>query len=113
MLSATYLAILGLLIGVYLAKRRNSTSALPLPPGPKPLPFIGNIHQAPKSYAWQTYQKWIQEHGPIIHVNMLGKHIILLSKSELAHDLLSKRGPIMSDRPQFFVSCFLCSSPYE
>ncbi|KAJ5693112.1 hypothetical protein N7462_002535 [Penicillium macrosclerotiorum] len=104
MLSATYVAIVGVLIGWYLVKRRKSTSALPLPPGPTPLPLIGNAHQAPKSYGWRTYQQWSEKYGPIVHVNMLGQHIVILSKSELAHELLSKRGPIMSDRPHLFLA---------
>lgn len=101
--SVTYIALFGLLIGVYIFTRRIPTGSLALPPGPKPLPIIGNLHQAPKSHGWQTYREWSRKYGPIVHVNMLGQHIIILNKSEVAHDLLAKRGAIFSDRPRLFV----------
>ena len=109
MISATLVAIVALLIGVYLATRPKSTSSLPLPPGPKPFPIIGNVHQAPKSYGWRTYREWSQQYGPIVHVNMLGQPVIILSTAEVAHELLAKRGATFSDRPRLFVSC----SPYR
>ncbi|KAJ5671879.1 hypothetical protein N7507_001006 [Penicillium longicatenatum] len=104
--AASYMVIFGLLIGFYLAKRRKSisTPSLPLPPGPKPLPLIGNVHQAPKSHGWRTYREWSEEYGPIVHVNMLGQPVIILSTSEVAHDILAKRGAIFSDRPQLFLA---------
>ncbi|KAJ5919759.1 hypothetical protein N7454_009594 [Penicillium verhagenii] len=102
--SAVVLAIAGLLVGVYVTTRRKSTSSLPLPPGPKPLPIIGNVHQAPKSHGWKTYREWSEEYGPIVHLNMLGQHVIILSNSEVAHDLLAKQGAIFSDRPRLFLA---------
>ncbi|KAH8704129.1 putative cytochrome P450 [Talaromyces proteolyticus] len=102
--SATYVTIVGLLIGVYIVTRRKLASSLPLPPGPKPMPIIGNIHQAPKSHGWRTYREWSKKYGPIVHVNMLGQPIIILSTSEVAHDLLAKRGAIFSDRPHLFLA---------
>ncbi|KAJ5464568.1 uncharacterized protein N7458_000254 [Penicillium daleae] len=102
--STTLIAIFGLLVGVYVIARRKSTSSLPLPPGPKPLPIIGNVHQAPKSHGWRTYREWSKKYGPIVHVNMLGQPVIILSTSEVAHDLLAKRGAIFSDRPRLFLA---------
>ncbi|KAJ0419163.1 putative cytochrome P450 [Aspergillus carlsbadensis] len=100
----TLLAVTGLLLAVYLATRRKPTSSLPLPPGPKPLPLIGNIHQAPKSHGWRIYQQWSKEYGPIVHVNMLGQHVIILSSTEVAHEILAKRGAAFSDRPRLFLA---------
>jgi hypothetical protein len=99
-----YAAIVGLLIALYISTRRKTTSSLPLPPGPKPLPIIGNVHQAPKSHGWRTYREWSKQYGPIVHVNMLGQPVIIVSTSEVAHELMAKRGAIFSDRPQIFVS---------
>lgn len=103
MISSIFVAIFGLLICVYTLKRRKTTSSLPLPPGPKPLPIMGNVHQAPKSHAWRTYQEWSKQYGPIVSVNMLGQPVVILNTSETAHDLLAKRGATFSDRPHLFV----------
>ncbi|KAJ5273362.1 hypothetical protein N7478_008487 [Penicillium angulare] len=105
MQGAIYLVVFCLLVGIYLInKGRRSVSSLTLPPGPKPLPIIGNVHQAPSGRGWLTYREWSKEYGPIIYLNMLGQPVILLSTSEVAHDLLSKRGAIMSDRPHLFLA---------
>ncbi|CEL10589.1 hypothetical protein ASPCAL13706 [Aspergillus calidoustus] len=100
---ATLVVLTGLVVGVYLTTRRKPPS-LPLPPGPKPLPLIGNIHQAPKSHGWRTYQQWSKEYGPIVHVNMLGQHVIILSSTEVAHEILAKTGAAFSDRPRLFLA---------
>lgn len=34
-----------------------------LPPGPKGLPVIGNVWDAPQSFPWVTYQRWSEDYG--------------------------------------------------
>jgi hypothetical protein len=34
-----------------------------LPPGPKPLPLIGNILDVPKEAAWKVFQEWGHQYG--------------------------------------------------
>ena len=54
------------LIFLYL-KRKNapSFSHLPIPPGPKGLPVIGNLRDMPTSFEWKTYHKWSKELGTL------------------------------------------------
>ncbi|KAI9172653.1 fungal-specific transcription factor domain-containing protein [Paramyrothecium foliicola] len=92
------------LVILYLVSRRTPVSSLPLPPGPPALPIIGNVHQAPKSHAWLQFAEWGKQYGPVMHLNMLGQHVIVLSTSRAAHDLLAKRGATFSDRPKMFVA---------
>ncbi|ATZ58243.1 hypothetical protein BCIN_16g00770 [Botrytis cinerea B05.10] len=100
---ACVVVFFGLLISAYIVTRCRSISALPLPPGPKPLPIIGNIHQAPRSHGWRTYCEWNKQYGPIVYVNMLGQSIVILSTNRAAHDVLAKHGAVCSDRPRLFV----------
>ncbi|KAI1504830.1 cytochrome P450 [Biscogniauxia marginata] len=95
------------LLSLYAFRVFATKSLLPTPPGPPPLPIIGNAHQAPKSHAWLQYHTWSKTYGPIIHLNMLGQSVIILSTSKAAHDLLSKRGATFSDRPRLVVSAEL------
>jgi len=53
----------GLLEKLGSSGRRSSLSHLPLPPGPKGLPLIGNLMDIPADFAWKMYHRWSTEHG--------------------------------------------------
>ncbi|KAL2172385.1 hypothetical protein VTG60DRAFT_6224 [Thermothelomyces hinnuleus] len=76
----------------------------PLPPGPKPAPLIGNLHQLPKSLQWFHLYHWSKKYGPIMHLSMGGQPLIILSTHQAAHDLLNKRSARYSDRPRMVMS---------
>jgi len=42
---------------------RRSKRGLPLPPGPKGLPLIGNILDMPTEQEWLTFAKWGEQWG--------------------------------------------------
>ncbi|KAG6895218.1 hypothetical protein C0992_002520 [Termitomyces sp. T32_za158] len=89
-----------LVFSLYL-KQRGKGSRLPLPPGPKKLPIIGNLLDVPKSFEWITYHNWCKEFGSdIIHLNIAGTSIIVLDNAQLATELLEKRSSIYSSRAQ-------------
>ena len=98
-----YIATAVVLISLYLLARKPK-SPLPFPPGPPPVPIVGNLHQAPKSHPWLRYHAWSKTYGPVMHLNMAGQHVIILTGSKAAHDLLAKQGATFSDRPRFVVS---------
>lgn len=97
--SLVYLLIVLVLYGVYdYWTHRN------LPPGPPRLPFIGNLHQAPKEQPWLKYEQWFKKYGPIFRLQY-GKDIfIMISDYNIARDLLDKRGNIYSDRPRLVMA---------
>lgn len=76
----------------------------PLPPGPKPAPIIGNIHQLPKSLQWLHLYHWSKKYGPVMHLSMGGQPLIVLSTHQAAFDLLSKRSARYSDRPRMVMA---------
>ncbi|KAF8147907.1 cytochrome P450 [Mycena galopus ATCC 62051] len=81
--------------------RTTPRSKLPLPPGPRKLPLVGNLFEMP-AHPWEACMKWSKKYdSDIIHLNLAGKSVIVLSSFEATEALLEKRSSIYSDRPDF------------
>ncbi|KAJ7215403.1 cytochrome P450 [Mycena pura] len=79
----------------------TSRSRLPLPPGPRQLPFVGNLFDM-AARPWEVCMEWSKKYNSdIIHVNLAGTRVIVLSSFEASEALLEKRSSIYSDRPAF------------
>ncbi|EJD42954.1 putative CyP450 monooxygenase [Auricularia subglabra TFB-10046 SS5] len=93
-----YFLLLG--AAVVLAFRRyRKPRSLPLPPGPPAHPIWGNARDVPATYQWVEFTRFGKLYGPVVHLRVLTKHVILLNSLDAVLDLLNKRGGIYSDRP--------------
>lgn len=97
------LALVGALLSVGYLLLRPAKYQLPLPPGPRGLPIIGNLHQAPKEKAWEVYKQWSDRYGPIMSVNNGGMITIIVSSHEVVKNFLEKNNAVFSSRPQLLV----------
>ena len=97
--------------------RDDNPNSLPLPPGPKGYPLIGNLFDMPVHKPWLVYDEWRKTYGKIfttnclspqitsldcsgemIYLNVLGQHYIILGSLEVITDLFEKRSSNYSDR---------------
>jgi len=96
--------ILALLFFSYILFKqwKKSTSrnpnGLPLPPGPKGYPLLGNLFDMPIDKPWLVYDEWRKTYGDIIYFNVLGQHFMVLSDLKSTTDLFEKRSSNYSDR---------------
>ncbi|GJJ13366.1 hypothetical protein Clacol_007618 [Clathrus columnatus] len=82
-----------------ISRLRSPPTTLPYPPGPKPLPILGNALDLPRRNPQQKYRQWRQHYGEIVHLTAAKQHILIVNTPKAAFDLLEKRGKIYSDRP--------------
>ncbi|KAJ4190449.1 hypothetical protein NW767_011271 [Fusarium falciforme] len=81
-----------------------------LPPGPKPLPLVGNIFDLPPPSV-PEYQHWIKfkdTYGPLSSVTVLGTNMILVHSHDVLQDLMVKRSTKTSSRPKQHFAGELC-----
>jgi len=55
-------AVLGGIL-LYTISSSGRKNKLPLPPGPKRLPLIGNVHQMPTENPWLAFREWGKKYG--------------------------------------------------
>ncbi|KAK0469623.1 cytochrome P450 [Desarmillaria tabescens] len=77
---------------------------LPLPPGPKGLPLIGNLWDVPAEYPWLTYAQWATTYGDVFYLDTPGNPTVVINSAEAAADLFEKRSGNYSDRPDFTMT---------
>ncbi|KAK1216462.1 hypothetical protein PQX77_020931 [Marasmius sp. AFHP31] len=99
--SVTFVDFVLAAIGLYCVARLVSSkkSSLPLPPGPKGLPLLGNLLDMPSEKEWHTFAKWGQQYGKICSVTVLGQTLVILNSASTAVEMLDKHGSVYSDRP--------------
>ncbi|KIJ61617.1 hypothetical protein HYDPIDRAFT_115784 [Hydnomerulius pinastri MD-312] len=95
------LAALGLFLVRELLKPKPAS---PYPPGPKPLPLVGNFFDVPAEKPWETFSKWQREYGDIVSIEVLGRRIVILNSLKHAVELLDRRSLKSSDRPNFVLA---------
>ncbi|PPQ69644.1 hypothetical protein CVT24_001217 [Panaeolus cyanescens] len=81
-----------------LTRKKRNPNGLPLPPGPKGLPIIGNLLDMPKDKPWLAYDDWCKVYGDMVYFEVLGQPFIVLGSLEKTYDLFEKRSSNYSDR---------------
>ncbi|KAH8103319.1 cytochrome P450 [Cristinia sonorae] len=71
---------------------------LPLPPGPKALPIIGNLLEIPQDKPWLYYDGLLKKYGDVVYLNIFGLSMVILGSAQAVSDLMEKRSSNYSDR---------------
>ncbi|KAL8672378.1 MAG: hypothetical protein Q9168_003151 [Polycauliona sp. 1 TL-2023] len=92
-----------------------------LPPGPKPLPIVGNVLDLPPKGV-PEFKHWFKHkdtYGPISSITVMGLTLVIFHDKEAAHVVMGKRAQKTSARPQlnFATLCgfenFLITHQYD
>ncbi|KAG8932906.1 hypothetical protein FRC00_013903 [Tulasnella sp. 408] len=100
---------LGLLL---LHRYLTSRPSFPYPPGPRPLPIIGNLLEMPTSRFALAWGKFGEKYGTLTFLNVAGQPFLILNSLEAAKELLETRGSTYVDRPRFVMANELVGLSY-
>lgn len=74
-----------------------------LPPGPRTLPVLGNLHLLPTVKPYMKFAEWGKTYGPIYSLMVGSNPLIMLQSHKVAKDLLDKSGSNYSSRPDLYI----------
>ncbi|KAJ3885059.1 cytochrome P450 [Lentinula edodes] len=100
-LSTSGLVVVSTLVAILFIRyyRIRGSVQLPLPPGPKKLPLLGNSLDMPSAFQWITFSKWAEQYdSDVLHLEVAGGNYIILNSYQAVTDLLEKRSSIYSSR---------------
>jgi len=89
--------IIGVVLLYYLLSSRRKHYHLP--PGPKPLPIVGNLFDIPKDDACVRYASWSKEYGDVISLSVLGQVLVVLNSHEAIKKTALRHAAAFSGRP--------------
>ncbi|KAG1845248.1 cytochrome P450 [Suillus tomentosus] len=101
-LALALIAFVSFVVVQSLQKKRD-TKKHPLPPGPPPLPFVGNVIGIDPDHPWLAYSRWATEYGEIVYTRLFSQDIVIINSERVAHDLLDRRSHNYSTRPPGLV----------
>ncbi|TKY55038.1 Flavonoid 3'-monooxygenase [Spatholobus suberectus] len=92
--------------------------SLPLPPGPRPWPIVGNLPHMGRA-PHQALAALAGTYGPLMHLRLGSVHAVVAASASVAEQFLKVHDANFSSRPRNFVSTYMshngqnfASSPY-
>ncbi|XP_058735193.1 geraniol 8-hydroxylase-like isoform X1 [Vicia villosa] len=82
---------------LYFLLSKCTKNIIKLPPGPTPLPFIGNLHQLGKK-PHKSLAKLAETHGPLMTLKLGQVTTIVVSSPNMAKEVLQTHDHILSNR---------------
>ncbi|KAH9040829.1 cytochrome P450 [Lactarius hengduanensis] len=74
-----------------------------VPPGPRGLPVIGNVFEE-RNKAWLFEQDCAQRYRDMVHLNALGRPVLVIHDVKAAAELLDRRSHIYAGCPRLIVA---------
>ncbi|GAV76525.1 p450 domain-containing protein [Cephalotus follicularis] len=78
---------------------RTKNSTPKLPPGPRKVPVIGNIHQLLGSLPHHTLRDLAKKYGPLMHLQVGEVSTVVVSSSEMAEKVMKNHGIVFAYKP--------------
>ncbi|KAL6501872.1 hypothetical protein OROGR_027005 [Orobanche gracilis] len=102
---AIYIASFLLFLYIWWWHKYNKASPPPrrLPPSPRKLPLIGNLHQL-GLHPHRSLQSLSQRYGPLMLLHLGVKPVLLVSSVDAAREIMKNQDVIFSNRPSLSIA---------
>ncbi|XP_015676188.1 cytochrome P450 2K1-like [Protobothrops mucrosquamatus] len=105
--TGTILILLIFLLAIMFLLKKGSSwnnSSPNLPPGPRTIPILGNLHMMDLKRPHRTMIEWSKEYGPIFRIKLGFQEMVVLTGYETVKEALVNQADAFVDRP--FVPIF-------
>jgi len=83
------------------------------PPGPCPLPLIGNLHLISSSQSYKSLNKLAKTYGPVMSFSFGTQRIVVIQGIKEAKEMLVTKGQLFAGRPQDDLTGQLISNGHK
>nr|F5BHA2.1 RecName: Full=Tabersonine/lochnericine 19-hydroxylase; AltName: Full=Cytochrome P450 71BJ1 [Catharanthus roseus]ADZ48681.1 tabersonine/lochnericine 19-hydroxylase [Catharanthus roseus] len=99
-----FVLLLPFFIGIaFIYKLWNFTSKKNLPPSPRRLPIIGNLHQLSK-FPQRSLRTLSEKYGPVMLLHFGSKPVLVISSAEAAKEVMKINDVSFADRPKWYAA---------
>ncbi|PRQ17170.1 putative premnaspirodiene oxygenase [Rosa chinensis] len=82
-------------------RRKQNVQAKRLPPGPRRLPVIGNLHHLSDDLPHCAFEHPSSHYGPIMFLQLGSRSTLVVSSAEMTREVFKTHDLIFSGRPEF------------
>jgi 3-hydroxyphenylacetate 6-hydroxylase len=96
------LIVVSLVIAPVLYERRRRGLRIPNVPGPRGLPFVGNLYDI-RANAAEQYRKWSHQYGDVFQIQLGDITVLVVNSAYAAKAIFLGHSNALSSRPVFFT----------